>query len=74
MGAPVGNCNAAKNKASCKAKSGKKRFPANVKGIYGEKVRVFEILGHTARTDKGWYHTSKLFNKKGKSIWKKRGY
>jgi hypothetical protein len=80
MGAPMGNRNAAHPhrgvsagaKRYLKKISGRK-YPRSAKGIYGEKVKIYGITGHSAITNKGSYHTSKLF-KSGSSIWRKRGY
>lgn len=75
MGTPLGNKNAAgPHGAGQSTKRRKRAYAKNVKGRYGEKVQIIEIHGHNAITDKGNYHTSHLFNKKGKSIWKRKGY
>lgn len=81
MGAPTGNKNAAgphkrgvsRGAKRYLAKLANRNYPRHAKGIYGEKVRITGITGHSATTNKGSYHTSKLF-KGGKSIWRKKGY
>lgn len=39
----------------------KKSMDLKAKNQYGEYVTVFEIIGNTARTTDGLYHTTKLF-------------
>jgi Cdc6-like AAA superfamily ATPase len=64
----VTNTIAKVNKKNYKTMEAKELVSKKVKDQYGEIVIIFEVIDNMVRTDKGIYHTDKLFMN-GKSLY-----